>query len=300
MPLDMESGMSSTQLDTKTVVATDVPAPTTKLTIIQARRGWRVLDLRELYEYRDLFSYLVFRSYKVLYAQSAIGVGWALIQPLFSMIVFTVIFGKLAKVSSDGVPYAIFSFTAMVPWTYFSNALTDSTNSLIASANMISKVYFPRLLLPLAAVVSKLVSFGIAMLLLGVLMAAFRIVPNWGVLALPLLILLMMLTSAGMGEWLTALAIQYRDVKHGMNFVVQLLMYLSPVVYPTTLIPRKYQLLYALNPMVAVIEGFRSALLGTRPMPWDFIAIGAITATLIFVSGVFYFQRREHLFADVA
>ncbi|WP_417847622.1 ABC transporter permease [Thalassoglobus sp.] len=269
-------------------------------TIIEARSNWRLLDWKELYNYRDLLRFLVWREVKVRYAQSAIGIGWAIIQPVFSMIVFTVIFGKLAKVGSDGSPYALFSLSALVPWTYFSNSLVDGTNSLVTEANMLKKVYFPRILMPLSAVFAKLVDFSIAMTLLLVLMIFFQTPPTWGVLMIPILILLMMFTAFGLACWLTAFAIQYRDVKHAMNFVVQLLMYAAPVVYPASLIPAKYQMYYALNPMVAVIEGFRSALLGTRPMPWQFIAIGILSSTCITLTGILYFNRKERIFADVA
>ncbi len=269
-------------------------------TIIEARSNWRLLDWKELYNYRDLLRFLVWREVKVRYAQSAIGIGWAIIQPVFSMIVFTVIFGKLAKVGSDGSPYALFSLSALVPWTYFSNSLVDGTNSLVTEANMLKKVYFPRILMPLSAVFAKLVDFSIAMTLLLVLMIFFQTPPTWGVLMIPILILLMMFTAFGLACWLTAFAIQYRDVKHAMNFVVQLLMYTAPVVYPASLIPAKYQMYYALNPMVAVIEGFRSALLGTRPMPWQFIAIGILSSTCITLTGILYFNRKERIFADVA
>ena len=216
------------------------------------------------------------------------------------MLVFTVIFGRLAKLESDGTPYAIFSFVALVPWTFFANAVTESTGSLISNANMINKIYFPRLILPLAAVLSKLVDFAIAMVLLAGMMIWFQIVPTVNTLFLPLLILKMALSSAAVGIFLTALAVQFRDVKYGLNFLVQLLMYAAPVVYPASLIPEKYQYIYALNPMVGVIEGFRSALLNSRPMPWDFIAMGLLTSVIGFVVAVTYFRRRELLFADVA
>ena len=268
--------------------------------IIEARRGWRLVNWAELFQYRDLFRFLIWREIKVRYSQSAIGIGWAIIEPVFSMLVFTIIFGQLAKVSSDGAPYAVFSFAALVPWTYFSNALVDGVNCLVTEANMLRKIYFPRLFLPLSAVVAKLVDFAIAMVVLFGLMAWYRIAPNWNALFLPLLVLLMMITAAGLGLWLTALAVQYRDVKHAMSFVVRILMYGAPVVYPASLIPQRYQLLYALNPMVGVIEGFRAALLGTRAMPWDFLAVGTVSALLIAVMGTLYFRGRERLFADVA
>lgn len=268
--------------------------------VIEPKNDWKFIDWKELYEYRDLFYFLVWRSIRIRYAQSMLGVGWAVIQPFFSMIVFTIVFGKLANVGSDGVPYALFSFSALVPWTYFSNAVTESTNSLVAEANMINKVYFPRIILPLSAVLAKLVDFVIALLLLAVLMLFFLHPPTWGVLALPLLVLMMMLAAAGIGTWLTALAIQYRDVKYAIGFVVQLLMYVAPVVYPASLIPDGWRWFYALNPMVGVIEGFRSALLGTNPMPWGYIVLGFIVAMTLAVTGAFYFHFKERVFADVA
>lgn len=268
--------------------------------IIEPRKGWQFIDWKELVEYRDLFYFLVWRSIRVRYAQSMIGVGWAVIQPFFSMIVFTIVFGRLANIGSDGAPYAVFSFVALVPWTYFANAVTEGTNSLVAESNMISKVYFPRILLPMSAVCAKLVDFGISLALLFVLLLFYQIAPTWGVLALPLLIIMMMLTAIGIGTWLTALAIQYRDVNYAIGFVVQLLMYAAPVVYPASLIPAGWRWLYALNPMVGVIEGFRSALLGTNPMPWGYIVLGFVVATGLSVTGAFYFRFKERIFADVA
>ena len=270
------------------------------VTVIKATSGWRLVDLAELRAYRDLFRFLVWRQIKVRYAQSAIGIGWAVIQPVFSMLLFTVVFGNLAKVGSDGAPYALFSFVALVPWTYFSNAVTDGVSSLVSEANMIRKIYFPRVLLPLSSVAAKLLDFCIAMLCLAILMAIFRHAPSWQVVMLPLLALLMVITAAGVSVWLTALAVQYRDVKHAMTFVVQLAMYASPVVYPTSLIPAEYRLLYALNPMVGVIEGFRAGLLDTQPIPWDLISVGAATSSLLLVSGLAFFRSQERIFADVA
>ena len=269
-------------------------------TVIRPQKGWRLIDLKELWEYKDLFYFLVWRDIKVRYAQSVLGVGWAVIQPVFTMIIFTIVFGKLAKIGSDGVPYAIFSFTALVPWTYFSTALTDASGSLIAGSGMLTKVYFPRIIIPMTPVLGKLVDFSIALLLLFGLMVWYKTMPTIWALTLPLLILLMILTATGLGMWLTALSIQYRDIKYGMTFAVRLLMYAAPVVYPASLIPDKYRLFYGLNPMAGVIEGFRSTLLGTRPMPWDLIIVGSITAIVIAISGAFYFSRMERIFADVA
>ena len=290
--------MSATSRESRPAKA-DSSVASGQLHVIQPKSGWRVIDFGELWRYRDLFYFMVWRDIKARYAQSVLGVGWAVVQPLFLMVVFTIVFGRLAKLSSDGAPYAIFSYTALVPWTYFANALTDATGSLIQSANMLSKVYFPRLILPLTSILGRLVDFGIAMILVFGLMAWFRTAPTIWVLVLPLLIVLMMLTAAGLGMWLTALAIQYRDIKYGINFVVQLLLYCAPVVYPASLIPDRYRLLYGVNPMVGVIEGFRSALLNTNPMPWDLVAVESVTALIIAASGALYFRRMERVFADV-
>ena len=267
---------------------------------IRQRKGWKPVDFAEFWQYRDLFRFLVWRDIKVRYAQSVLGVGWAVIQPVFTMIVFTIVFGKLAKVGSDGVPYAIFSFTALVPWTFFSNSLTEASGSLIGASGLLTKIYFPRIIIPIAPVLGKLVDFFIALLLLFLMMVWFRTIPTIWILFLPFLILIIVLSATGLGMWLTALAIQYRDIKYGMSFAIQLLMYASPVVYPASLIPDKYRLIIALNPMFGVIEGFRSALLATNPMPWDLIIVGGLAALTISISGVLYFNRVERIFADVA
>lgn len=270
-----------------------------QITVIEAESGWQIIDWRELWRYRDLFLFLIWRDVKTRYSQSILGIGWAIIQPLFSMVVFTIVFGNLTQVSSDGVPYAIFSYTALVPWTYFSGSLTGSGASLITSSGMINKVYFPRLVIPLSPVFGKLVDFGIALIILFGMMLYFGFLPSVWALTLPLLIILMMLTASGMGMWLTALAIQYRDVNYAMGFFVQLLMYAAPVVYPASSIPEKYRIIYGLFPMTGVIEGFRSILLGTNPMPWDLLAVGSAVAVVIFITGALNFQRMERTFADV-
>lgn len=270
------------------------------VTVIEPHTGWRAVDFKELREYKDLFFFLIWRNIKVRYAQSSIGVGWAVLQPLASMLVFTVIFGNLVGVESDGASYGLFAFVALVPWTYFANSLNEGAASMVSNSAMISKIYFPRLIMPLSIIGARMVDFFISLGILGVLLLFYGVVPNSGVLMLPLLIIILTLSAAGLGLWLTALAIQYRDINYGMSFGVQLLMYAAPVVYPTSIIPERFQLLYAINPMVGVIEGFRAALLGTRDMPWDFIAIGSVVAVLLFASGVLYFRRKEHVFADVA
>jgi lipopolysaccharide transport system permease protein len=277
---------------------TDSASPPIK--VIERKTGWQALDLRELWRYKDLFRFLVTRDIKVLYKQTVLGFGWAILRPLFSMVVFSVVFGRLAKIPSDGIPYPLFSFAALVPWTYFQTAITQSTNSLIGGAQMISKVYFPRIIVPLAPVVAGLVDFVIALTIVGVMMAYYGTAPTVNIAFLPLMILIMTLTAASVGLWLSVLAIQYRDVKFAMQFVAQLLMYAAPVVWPASLVPERFRLLYGLYPMAGVIEGFRSSLLGHNPMPWDLIVMGSVTAVVLFVSGSLYFRRMERIFADVA
>lgn len=272
--------------------------------VIEPVRGWQVINWRELRDYRDLFYFLVDRDIKVLYKQTVLGFGWAILRPLLSMVIFTVIFGDLAQVDSDGVPYAIFSYAALVPWLYFSTAMTAGALSLVNNTDMLTKVYFPRLTFPLTPVFSKMVDFGISFVIVFVLMLIFRVAPTWRLLYLPLLIGLMMLVTAGMALWFAAMSVQYRDVKHAMSFVSQILMYAAPVVWSASLIEERFgpvgRLLFGLYPMVGVIEGFRVALLNTGPMPWDMIAAGTVSALLIFVSGLYYFRRMEVHFADVA
>lgn len=272
----------------------------TPITIIKPSSGWQLVNVKELIRYRDLLYFLVIRGIKARYAQSVLGISWAIIQPLFTTLVFTVIFGNVAKIDSDGVPYVVFSFSAMVPWTYFSTTLTESANSLVQNANMISKVYFPRLVLPLSAAFSKLLDFIIGFLVLTGFLIYFRMAPSWEIVFLPLLLLLLLMTSLGVGMILSAMAVQYRDVKHAVGFLVQILMYAAPVVYPTSAIPEAYRLWYSFNPMVGVIEGFRSIFLGTQAFPWQLIAPGAAVAVVIFTFATFYFRKMERIFADVA
>lgn len=273
---------------------------TTLAVTIEPPAGWSRPNLRELWRYRDLYAFLVMRNVRVRYSQSVLGIGWAVMQPLCSMVVFTVVFGRLAGIASDGVPYAVFSLAALVPWTFFATSLTDAADSLVSQANLIGKVYFPRAILPLAAVTAKAVDFVVAFGLLALLLAWYRQAPTASVAALPLLVLILMCAATGTGMWLTALAVRYRDVKYGMAVVVQLLMYLAPVVYPASIVPVRYRALYALNPMVGVIEGFRAALLGTHVFPWRDVAVGGGVALLLLTWGALYFSRAERFFADVA
>jgi lipopolysaccharide transport system permease protein len=259
-----------------------------------------ILKLAELWQFRELFYFLVWRDVKVRYAQSILGVGWAVIQPLVPMILFTIVFGRVARISSDGIPYAMFCFAGLLPWTYFSNALTDSSASLVKEVNMLSKIYFPRLIIPLTSVLGRLIDLGISFLLLIALMIWYRTPPTLWLTLLPVLILITVVTAAGLGMWLSALAVQYRDVKYAVPFAIQFLMYAAPVVYPTSLIPAGYRYLYAVNPLVGVIEGFRACVFRSTPVPWDLIAIGTTSALMILWSGTLYFVRKEFVFADVA
>lgn len=274
-----------------------ISAPVT--TIIESSEMNRWFNVQEVWAYRDLFYLLVWRDIKTRYAQSVLGIGWAIIQPLFSMVVFTVVFGNMAKISSDGVPYAIFSFSALVPWTYFSGALTAAGGSLLTARGIITKVYFPRIIVPLVAVVAKLWDFVIALIILFGVMAYFGFAPTAQILYLPVIVLLMTLTAAGAGMWLTALSLQYRDIQYSLGFGVQLLMYASPVVYPVSMVPERFRLLYYLNPMASIIEVFRSVLLGTNPIPWQALSIGAGMTFLLVISGSLYFTSMERKFADV-
>jgi lipopolysaccharide transport system permease protein len=276
------------------------PAVAVNQVIIEPKKGWKAIDWKELTQYRDLFYFLVWRDVTILYKQTVLGFAWAIIRPLFSMVVFSLIFGRLTKIPSDGIPYPIFSYSALVPWTYFSTAIINSTQSLIGNSNMITKVYFPRLFIPLTPVFSGLVDFVVSFLFLGALMVWYSILPSSQLFLLPLLLVLLVLTGSGIGLWLSALAIQYRDVKYAVQFFSQILMYAAPVVWPVSLIPGKYRLLYGCYPMAGVIEGFRSCILGKTPFPWDLIASGFVVAILIAFSGARYFRRTEKIFADIA
>jgi lipopolysaccharide transport system permease protein len=271
-----------------------------KTTVIKATSGWQLIDVGALWQYRDLLYFLSVRGIKIKYAQSILGIGWAVANPLIQAVLFTVIFGNLAQLSSDGTPYILFSYTAMVAWTYFSNILSDATSSLVSNRDMIGKVYFPRLILPMAAVFGKLVDFGVAFLVLIGLLIYYQMVPSVEILVFPLLIAIMIMTSLGVGCFLSALAVQYRDVQYAMTFLVRLLMYSAPVVYSVSIIPEAWRWAFALNPMVGVIEGMRSIFLGTRPFPWDWVATGGVVSVVLFLFGCFYFRRTERHFADLA
>jgi lipopolysaccharide transport system permease protein len=271
------------------------------LVVIEPLAGWRPIDFRELREYRDLFFFLVWRDIKVRYAQTVLGVAWAVLQPLIGTIIFTVVFGRFAGVPSDGVPFSLFALAALVPWTYFATSLSGASASLVSSTNLLTKVYFPRLVIPLAPVLAGLVDLAVGFLALLILMAIYGVVPSASALvAVPLLVLIALLAAGGIGSGLAALSLQYRDVKHATPFLVQVWMFLSPVVYPLSLVPENYRLLYALNPMVGVIEGFRTVLLGTGSAGPAVLGVSAASAVVLFVGGTVFFRRWERSFADVA
>ncbi|MBS1790716.1 MAG: ABC transporter permease [Acidobacteria bacterium] len=265
---------------------------------IQPSRGWVALRLRELWEYRELLYFLTWRDIKVRYKQTALGVAWAIIQPLFTMLVFTFIRG-LAKIPSDGIPYPVFCYAALVPWTFFANGLTNSSNSLIGSSNLLSKVYFPRLTIPLATVLSGVVDLVLAFVLLLVMMLYYGVAITWQILWLPLFLLLALITSLGIGLWLSALNVQYRDVKYVVPFIAQFWMLATPIAYPSSLLREPWRTIYGLNPMAGVVEGFRWALLGSKITVGPLLMVSALMAVLILVGGAFYFRRMEKTFADI-
>jgi lipopolysaccharide transport system permease protein len=268
-------------------------------TIIEPAQGWSLLNLRELWAYRELLYFLVWRDIKVRYKQTVLGAAWAVIQPFFTMVVFSLFFGRLAGVPSDGLPYPIFAYAALVPWTYFANALIQSSNSLVEHERMIKKVYFPRLMIPAASAFAGLLDFAIAFIILLGMMFWYGIVPGIAIWTVPLFILLAALTALGVGLWFAALNVRYRDVRYVIGFVVQFWLFATPVAYSSTLVPEQWRLLYGLNPMVGVVEGFRWALLGQGQAPGAMLAVSVATVVTIFVGGLLYFRRMEDSFADV-
>jgi lipopolysaccharide transport system permease protein len=267
---------------------------------IAPSKGWVPLKLRDLWEYRELLYFLIWRDIKVRYKQTALGATWAIIQPFFTMVVFSIFFGHLAKVPSDGIPYPLFSFAALVPWTFFANGLSQSSNSLVGSGTLITKVYFPRLIIPLASVFSGIVDFVLAFVVLLGMMVYYGLMPTtMNVLWLPLFLLLALTTSLGVGLWLSALNVEYRDVRYIVPFITQFWMLATPIGYPSSLLQQPWRTLYGLNPMVGVAEGFRWALLGTNTAPGPIIAVSSAAAVLILVTGAFYFRRMEKTFADL-
>jgi lipopolysaccharide transport system permease protein len=266
---------------------------------IKPSQGWVSLGLKELWEYRELLYFLTWRDIKVRYKQTILGVTWAIIQPVFSMVIFSLFFGRLAKIPSDNIPYPIFSFTALVPWTFFANGLSQSSNSLVISANLIKKVYFPRLIIPVSTVLSGVIDFFLAFFVLIGMMIAYDIYPTGAIIWLPVLLLLALITSLGAGLWFTALNVQFRDVRYAIPFLVEAWMFASPIVYPSRLLNEPWRTLYGINPMAGVVEGFRWALLATDTQPGPMILVSTLVAIFLLVSGAYYFRRLEKTFADV-
>ena len=267
--------------------------------IIRPSHGWRGINFVEIWRYRELLFFLTWRDIKVLYKQTVLGVAWAVIQPLFTMVIFTVFFGKLAKMPSDGIPYPVFSFAALVPWTFFANGLTKSSQSLVNDSNLIKKVYFPRLIIPMAAVLSSLVDFLIAFIVLVGMALVYGIKLTAALFWLPAFILLALCTSIGVGLWLTAMHVQFRDIRYAVPFLIQAWMFATPIAYPSSLLPEPWKTFYGINPMAGVVEGFRWSLLGVNSAPGPIIYVSSAISLLLLISGAFYFRRMEKNFADV-
>ncbi len=268
------------------------------VTIIEPLSGWQLIDYKELVEYRDLFYFLVWRSIKVMYAQTILGFSWAILNPFIQIVIFSIIFGKIAELQTDGIPYTLFSTVAIIPWTYMSQALAQSSQSLVQGQAMLGKVYFPRLIFPLTPILSKMVDFGISLILLLGAIIYYRVMPTWNLLWFPVFLVMMMCVPAGIGMWLSALAIRYRDVKFAMPFIINMLIYSAPILYTASSIPEQYRIFYSLNPIVGVIEGFRACLLGLE-MPWEYIFPGMATSLVLIVVGAMYFKKMERIFVDV-
>ena len=280
--------------DTTLTIPSDLPR-----TRREASKGWAWPKLRELWEYRELLYFFAWRDIKVRYKQTVMGALWAIIQPFFTMVIFSLFFGRLANVPSDGVPYPVFSFTALVPWTFFANALAQASNSLVSNANMIKKIYFPRLALPIATVLAGIIDFAVAFVVLLGIMLFYGLVPTVNIIWLPFFALLALVTSLGVGLWLAAMNVQFRDVRYTVPFITQAWLFMTPIAYPSSLLPEPWRTLYGLNPMAGVVEGFRWALLGTDTAPGKMIIVSSLVALILLVGGAFYFRRMEESFADV-
>jgi len=269
------------------------------VTVIEPQDGWARLNLGEVWRYRDLLFLLVWRDFSAKYRQSVLGLGWALIGPVLTVFIYTIVFGRMAKFPSDGIPYPVFSYAALLPWMYFSGCLTGVSNSAVGGKHLLTKVYFPRLILPLTKVVGGLIDFGIRLGVLLLMMIWYGIVPNAGVLLLPVFLLMCALSSLAVGLWLTALSVKYRDVRQMVSFLVRMWQWLCPIVYSVSMVPEKWRLLYSLNPLVGVIEGFRWAMLGKAAPDWAMMGISASVMTALLLGGLFFFKRAEATFADV-
>jgi len=274
-------------------------AEATPVLILRPSKGFFRLDLKALWEYRELLYFLVWRDIKVRYKQTALGAAWAVLQPVLTMLVFSVFFGRLAKVPSDGVPYPVFAYVALLPWQLFAFALTESSNSLVASQNLITKVYFPRLVIPISSVLAGLVDFGISFVVLLIMMLCYGIVPTAAIALLPLFLLLAITTALAVGLWLSALNVKYRDVRYTIPFLAQFWMFATPVAYPSSLVPASLRPFYGLNPMAGVVEGFRWALLGKTHAPGPLLWVSVAAVVVLLLAGLRYFRKMESTFADI-
>jgi len=267
--------------------------------VIRPSHGWASLNLHDLWRYRELIGFLAWRDIQVRYKQTALGIAWAVIQPAFTMIIFSIFFGRLAGIPSDGLPYPIFAYCALLPWQLFSQAVTESSNSLVANQNLITKVYFPRLVIPLSTIATGMVDFVIAFGMLIGMMGYYRIVPSQAVLMLPVFVLLAVAAALAVGLWLSALNVQYRDVRYTIPFLTQVWLFATPIAYPSSLVPEEWRLLYGINPMVGIVEGFRWALLGVGKAPGALLFVSTAVTMLLLGSGLSYFRRMERTFADL-
>jgi lipopolysaccharide transport system permease protein len=261
--------------------------------------SWTSIGFRELWDYRELLYFLIWRDVKVRYKQTALGAAWAVIQPVFMMLVFSLFFGRLGKIPSDGIPYPVFTFCALLPWQLFAHAVGESSISLVGNQNLITKVYFPRLVVPISAVLGGMVDFAIAFVILLLMIFYYGIVPSLAIVTLPAFLLLAIMTALGVGLWLSALNVQYRDVRYTINFLIQFWLFATPVAYPSSLVPERWRALYGLNPMAGVVEGFRWALLGKSEPPGALLWVSVAVVILLLIGGLYYFRRMEQQFADV-
>ena len=269
-----------------------------RVTVLSAESGWMPFDFTELRQYRDLFYFLVWRDIKVLYAQTVLGFAWAILNPAIQIVIFSIIFGKVANLDTGGVPYVLFSTVAIIPWTYMSDTMSAASGSLVQGKQLLGKIYFPRVMFPMTPILAKLVDFSISLSILILVMFYYQVTPTWNLLLIPGLVLAMMLVPTGIGMWLAALAIRYRDVKFAMTYMIKLLIYSAPILYSAAAIPENLRFWYSLNPIVAVIEGFRACLLGGQ-IEWLYIVPGLLVSVIIFLSGAVYFRRMERVFVDV-
>lgn len=288
-------GKISTRQETNDI---DTALPDEPLVVIEPSKSWVPLNLRDLWAYRELLYFLTWRDVKVRYKQTLLGATWAILQPLCTMIIFTIFFGRFAKIPSDGIPYPIFAYAGLLPWTFFSNAVSNSGNSLVGSQNLITKVYFPRMIIPGAAVGAGLVDFGIAFGLLAVLMVYYQVTLTWHLLMLPVLVLLITLIAVGVGMWMSALNVKYRDIRYALPFLIQLWMFASPIIYPPSMVPQQWRWILNLNPLTGIIDGFRSALFG-KDFNWSALGISLLVTLTVLVYAAYDFRRMEKSFADI-